>query len=171
MAPLCAALVALAASLAQADPPARALEWRRASAGAVYLATVAEVRQVGLSEGPGAGPRMEAVLKVDAVFRPPAPSPSPEAVIRYEQAAGELRAGVFYTLRVGDRVLVFAGSLGKEYPVEVVHGATRAVAEQVKALRELALGMDEMALRVHGITAPLRAEQVKLYDRILARLR
>jgi hypothetical protein len=122
--------------------------------------------------GDGDGPRMEADVRLDAVLRAPAAAtPAPAAVLRYEEPAGEPRSGVFYTLRPGDRVLAFAGSLAREYPIEVLSGPLASLRRDVTALRDAASRMDETALRLHGIDARAREAQVRLYDAALAALR
>jgi hypothetical protein len=147
----------------------------------VYLATVSEVRQVALPDGPGSAPRMEAILKVGRIFRPAAPaSPAPaEAEVRYEQAAAPSRgtpvaedqqSGVFYRMTAGDRALVFAGSFDKGFPIEMFTGPPKAVSAQVAALRAWLLAMDDLTATLHGVTPAMRAQQVALYDRILAEL-
>ena len=138
----------------------------------VYLATVAEVRQVAAAEDPGSAPRMEATLKVGKVFRPAAPaSPPPaEAVVRYEQAGAEAAGGVFYRLAAGERALVFASAFDKAFPIEMITGPAKAVSVQVSALRAWLLAIDETTARLHGVTPAIRAQQLALYDRVLAEL-
>jgi hypothetical protein len=155
----------------------------------VYLATVSEVRQVAAADAPGSAPRMEATLKVGRIFRPATPaSPAPaEVVVRYEQASAPAsgimapdkalglaeaheEAGIFYRLKAGDRALVFAGSFDKAFPIEMITGPPKAVAAQVSALRAWLAAMDDVAARLHGVTPPIRAQQIALYDRILAEL-
>lgn len=148
----------------------------------MYLATVAEVRQVAAADAPGAAPRMEATLKVERLFRPATPaSPAPaDAVVRYEQAVAEpsrglpvaedTQSGVFYRMTAGDRAVVFAGSFDKAFPTEMITGPPKAVSSQVSALRAWLLAMDEMTASLHGVTPAIRARQVALYDRILAEL-
>jgi hypothetical protein len=173
---------ALLAITAAAEHPGRYLESRRAAAPVVYLATVAEVRQVAAADAPGSAPRMEATLKVERLFRPATPaSPAPaDAVVRYEQApveppggvlaAEDRPSGVFYRMTAGDRALVFAGSFDKGFPIEMITGPPKAVSAQVSALRAWLLAMDEMTATLHGVTPAIRARQVALYDRILAGL-
>jgi hypothetical protein len=165
-----AAVVGLA-GLAAAEHPGRYLESRRATAPVVYLATVAEVRELA-ADMPGATPGMEATLKVGKLFRPVTPaSPAPaEAVVRYEQAGTEPPSGVFYRLKAGEQALVFAGSFDTAFPLEMITGAPRAVATQVSALRVWLLALDEPTANLHGVTPATRAQQVALYDRILAEL-
>ena len=160
----------LLAAAAAAEHPGRYLESRRAKAPIVYLATVSEVRQIAPPDAPGSAPRMEATLKVGRIFRPaPLASPAPaDAVVRYEQA--DTATGVFYRLAAGDRVLVFAGSFDKAFPIEMITGPPRAVSTQVSALRAFLLDMDEMTSSLHSVTPAIRAQQIALYDRILADL-
>ncbi len=155
----------------------------------VYLATVSDVRQVAAADAPGSAPpsgapvaqdkRMEATLKVGRLFRPATPaSPAPaDAVVRYEQAAPwgvpvaqDKQTGVFYRMTAGDRALVFAGSFDKAFPIEMITGPPKAVSAQVLALRTWLAAMDDMTARLHGVTPPIRAQQIALYDRILAEL-
>ena len=169
--PLTLAVVALLAGGLAAQHPGRYLESRRAKAPVVYLATVGEVREL-VADMPGATPGMEATLKVGKVFRPPAPpSPPPaEAVVRYEQAGTEPPAGVFYRLKAGEHALVFAGSFDKAFPLEMITGPPKVVATEVSALRGWLVAMDEATADLHGVTPAIRAQQVALYDRILAEL-
>jgi hypothetical protein len=160
---------ALLAGAAAAEHPGRYLESRRAAAPVVYLATVSEVRVVAAADAPGS---MEATLKVGRRFRPATPaSPAPaDAIVRYEQAGAEPAAGVFYRLAVGDRALVFAGSFDKGFPIEMITGPPKAVSAQVSALRAWVAAMDEVTARLHGVTPAIRAQQIALYDLILAEL-
>jgi hypothetical protein len=170
----------LLAAVLAAEHPGRYLESRRAAAPLVYLATVSEVREVAAADAPGSAPRMEATLKVGRLFRPAAPaSPVPaDAVVRYEQAAvpsavpvvDDPQTGVFYRLKAGDRVVVFAGSFDKGFPIEMISGPAKIVATQVSALRAWLLAMDDLTATLHGVTPAIRAQQVVLYDRILAEL-
>jgi hypothetical protein len=137
----------------------------------VYVGAVIAVRPAGAASGLEGGVRKEADVRVDAVLRAPATASPAAATLRYEEPTGEARGGVFYTLRAGDRVLVFAGSLGREYPIEVVSGSLPEVRKQVTALRDFAARMDDVALRLHGVDARVRDTQVKLYDSALAALR
>lgn len=173
---------AVGGGAAAAEHPGRYLESRRAAAPVVYLATVSEVRQAAAPDAPGSAPRMEATLKVGRLFRPATPaSPAPaDAVVRYEQAAAEpprgvpvaedKQTGVFYRMAPGDRALVFAGSFDKAFPIEMITGPPKAVSTQVLALRAWLLAMDDVTARLHGVTPAIRAQQIALYDRILAEL-
>ena len=147
----------------------------------MYLATVSEVREVAPADAPGSAPRMEASLAVGRVFRPLTPaSPAPaDSVVRYEQAAAPSRdapvaedqqSGAFYRLKAGDRTLVFAGSFDKGFRIEMITGPPKAVSAQVSALRAWLLAMDDVTARLHGVTPAIRAQQLALYDRILAEL-
>ena len=172
----------LLAGAAAAQHPGRYLESRRAAAPVVYLATVSEVRPVAAAGEPGSAARMEATLKIGRLFRPAAPaSPAPaDVVVRYEQAAVEpplgapvaedTPSGVFYRMRAGDRALVFAGTFDKAFPIEMITGPPQALSAQVSALRTWVTTMDEMTARLHGVTPAIRAQQMTLYDRILAEL-
>lgn len=193
--------LALAAAVVVSSPaqpaethPGRYLEWRRARAAAVYLGTVAEVRQAAPPDGEGGGARMEAAIRVDRTFRGPAvaptPLPSPAALtpaaaagddafpwatyggpsVRYEEPGREPREGVFYRLRRGHRVLVFAGSLGRETPLEVLSGSAAELRGELTALRDFAAAMDPRTARLHGVDDRERAAQVALYDAVLAAL-
>jgi len=174
--------VALLAAALAAEHPGRYLESRRAAAPVVYLAAVSEVREVAAADAPDSAPRMEATLQVGKLFRPATPaSPAPaEAVVRYEQApaapprgappAEDMPTGVFYRLKAGDRAVVFAGSFDKAFPIEMITGPPKTVAAQVSALRAWLLAMDENTARLHGVTPAIRAQQIALYDRILAEL-
>ena len=166
---------------AAAQHPGRYLESRRAAAPVVYLATVSEVREVAPADAPGSAPRMEATVKVGRLFRPATPaSPAPaDAVVRYELAAAPSRgtpvaedqqSGAFYRLKGGDRVLVFAGSFDKAFPIEMITGPPKALSAQVSALRAWLLAMDDVTARLHGVTPAIRTQQIALYDRILAEL-
>jgi hypothetical protein len=142
----------------------------------VYLATVAEVREIGPADAAAGNPaRMEATLTVSRIYRPaapPAPAP-PTAVIRYElagRAPDAVPAGVSYRLAAGDRALVFASSFERGFPLEIFAGAPRAVAAQVGALRAHLAAMDEAAARLHGVTPAVRTQQAALYGRVLADL-
>ena len=142
----------------------------------MYLATVAEVREVGPADAKaGTAARMEATLTLTRVYRPsPAPADAPPtAVVRYElagRAADDVPAAVSYRLAVGDRALVFAPSFERAFPIEMVAGAPRAVAAQVAALRAHLDAMNESAARLHGVTPAVKARQAALYDRVLADL-
>jgi hypothetical protein len=171
--------VAVLPAVLAAEHPGRYLESRRASAPIVYLASVSEVRQVAAPDGPGSAPLMEATLKVGRLFRPATPpSPAPaDAVVRYEQAAAsstdtapDPESGVFYRLKAGDHAVVFAGSFDKAFPLELIAGPPKVVSAQVSALRGWLLAIDEQAARLHGVTPAIRAQQIALYDRILADL-
>ena len=159
-----------------AQHPGRHLESRRASAPVVYLATVAEVREIGPADAASGAPaRMEATLTLGRVYRPAAPpSPPPAAtVVRYEQAGkapGDVPAGVSYRLAVGDRALVFAPSFERAFPIEMIAGAPKVVAAEVAALRAHLAAMDETAAQLHGATPAVKAQQTALYDRVLADL-
>jgi anti-sigma-K factor RskA len=173
----------LLAGAAAAQHPGRYLESRRAAAPVVYLATVFEVREVAPADAPNSAARMEATLQVGKLFRPATPaSPAPaEAVVRYEQApaapprgaplAEDLPTGVLYRLKAGDRAVVFAGSFDKAFPLEMITGPAKTVSTQVSALRAWLLAMDDVTATLHGVTPAIRAQQVALYDRILADLR
>ena len=135
----------------------------------MYLATVSEVRQVAAPDAAGS---MEATLKVTRLFRPATPaSPAPaDADVRYEQAAAGEQTGVFYRMTAGDRALVFAGSFDKGFPIEMITGPPKAVSAQVSALRVWLAAMDDLTASLHGVTPAIRAQQIALYDRILAEL-
>ena len=161
---------------ASAQHPGRHLESRRASAPVVYLATVAEVREIGPADAATGTPaRMEATLAVSRIYRPASPpAPAPQtAVIRYElasRAADGVPAGVSYRLAVGDRALVFASSFDRAFPLEMIAGAPKAVAAQVAALRAHLAAMDDTAAQLHGVTPAVEAQQTALYDRVVADL-
>lgn len=170
----------LLAGAAAAQHPGRYLESRRAAAPLVYLATVSEVREVAAGDATGFAPRMEATLKVGRLFRPgtPASPPPADVVVRYEQAAPSgaadseaMQAGVLYRLKAGDRAVVFAGSFDKAFPLEMITGPAKTVSAEVSALRAWLLAMDDVTATLHGVTPAIRAQQVALYDRILADLR
>ena len=144
----------------------------------VYLATVSEVRQVAAAGASGSAPRMEATLKVGQAL-PPRDAREPRARGRRRAVRAGGRApgtaaapdsGVFYRLTAGDRALVFAGSFDKAFPIEMITGPPKAVSAQVSALRAWLLAMDEVTARLHGVTPAIRAQQIALYDRILADL-
>lgn len=164
-----------AAASASAQHPGRHLESRRASAPVVYLATVAAVRETGPADAAGTPARMEATLAVGRVFRPAAlPGPAPaQAVVRYEQAGGAadgVPAGMSYRLAAGDRALVFAAAFVPAFPIEMIAGPPKAVAAQVKALRDYLAAMDEATAQLHGVTPAVKAQQTALYDRVLGDL-
>jgi hypothetical protein len=176
------ALALLAGSASAAQHPGRYLESRRAGAPLVYLASVSEVRQSAPADALGSAPFMEATLTVGKLFRPmtSASPPPADAVVRYEQAAAEPPrgvpvaednpSGVFYRMTAGDRALVFAGSFDKAFPIEMITGPPKAVSAQVSALRAWLLAMDEVTANLHGVTPAIRAQQLALYDRVLAEL-
>ncbi len=168
-------IVAVVASPAFAQHPGRHLESRRAGAPIVYLATVAEVREVGPADAAtGTAARMEATLTPLRIYRPaPPPSPPAPLVVRYEQAgraAEDVPPTVAYRLAVGDRALVFASSFERSVPLEMAVGAPKNVAAQVAALKDHLLKMDDTAAALHGVTPQVRARQQALYDRVLADL-
>jgi hypothetical protein len=146
------------------------VEGRRVRAPVVYVGTVAEVRKVGSLDGPQ-GARMEAVLKDVKVVRGPAPA-DPEAPVslRYDQAADPDAGGLYHSAAAGDLVVVFAGSMGKEYPLALVNGAAKVVGDGLRARRQWLLELDVDGLRAQGLTEAQRPEQARLYDRILAAL-
>jgi hypothetical protein len=161
------------AAAAGVETPARHLESRRLRAPVVYLGTVSEVRRVGGLEGfdkPGQG-RMEAVVKVARVLRAPAgASAAEEAIVRYDSRAPEPEGDGFHALAAGEKVLVFAGSFDKEYPLELWHGAAETVGREIGDLRAYVAAMDGDTLRLHGLTPATRAQQLRFYDAVLAAL-
>jgi hypothetical protein len=165
----------MAAAAASAQHPGRHLESRRASAPVVYLARVAEVREVGPADAAtGTAARMEATLTPLKIYRPsPPPSPPGAVVVRYEQAGrtpDEAPAPVAYTLAAGDHVLVFASSFETGFPLEMAAGNARALAAQVTALRDHLARMDASQAALHGATPAVKAQQAALYGRILGDL-
>ena len=139
----------------------------------MYLATVVSVQQVGEGPTPEAAPRMEAMLKVDRVFKGAPPSLGEGPVVRYEQplkTPDAAPAAMSYPLAAGDRALVFAASYATGFPLEMVVGPPKAVAGEVAALRAYLAAMDESVSRLHGVTPAIRAQQTALYDRVLAAL-
>jgi hypothetical protein len=154
-------------------PPLIHLESRRLRSKAVYLGTVSAVRRLGALEGLTAETqgRMEATVAVAKALRAPSGSAPPaEALVSFDRRAPEPEGDGFYDLAIGESVLVFADSFDPAYPRELLHGTPAALGAQVKALRDFVAGMDEGTMRLHGLAAPSRAAQVRLYDQALAAL-
>ncbi len=173
LAGMAALALVVATGARAAEPPGRHLESQRLRAAAVYLATVTEVRRVAPLEDLDreAAGQMEATLKVTKVFRAPAGTAAPaETVVRYDSRAPEPEEDPYYALAAGETVLVFAGSFGKEYAVEMFHGAPAALNETIGALRAYVAAMDASTLRLHGLTPATRAGALRLYDAVLAAL-
>jgi hypothetical protein len=146
------------------------VEGRRVRAPVVYVGTVTEVRKLGSLDGPQ-GARMEAVLKDVKVLRGPAPDdPAAPVSLRYDHADDPEAGGLYHRAAAGDRVVVFARSLGKDYPLALVNGEAKVVGDGLRARRQWLLALDADGLRAQGLTEAQRPEQAKLYDRILAAL-
>jgi hypothetical protein len=167
------AVLALVASLAASDPPALHLESWRLRSRAVFVGTVTGVRRLGALDGLAADTqgRMEATMKIDKVLRAPAGTTAPpEAAVKFDSRAPEPEGDGFFTLAVGERVLVFADGFEPAYPRELFHGAPKDVAAEVKALRDFVFTMDVTRTALHGLTPATRASQVRLYDEALSQL-
>jgi hypothetical protein len=146
------------------------VESRRLRAPVVYVGTVAEVTRVGNLDVPQVG-RMEASLKDVKVLKgAPPPEGAGTVVLRYDHADEPIAGGLFYRVAPGDVVVVFARSLGKEYPMALVNGTAKVVGDDLRARREWLAALDADGLRVQGVTEAQRPDQVRLYDRILGAL-
>jgi hypothetical protein len=168
------ALAALVLLAAAPEAPYRHLESVRLKAPIVYVGAVAEVKRVGALEGlaaPTQG-RMEATVTVSKVLRAPAQAAAPASVVvRYDTRSPEPPGDGFFTLQVGDRVLVFAETFDKAYPRELLHGPPAGLSQQVANLRAALDAMDAPTLELHGLTPATRLQQVKLYEAAMAALK
>jgi hypothetical protein len=153
------------------DPTALHLESHRLRSAVVYVGTVAALRRLGDLDGltgPTQG-RMEATIAVGKMLRTSAGTPVPaEAVIPFDDRTPDPEGDGFYSLGVGQTVLVFADGWAPAYPRELFHGTPASLAADVKALRDFVASLDADGLVLHGLTAATRASQGRLYDDALA---
>jgi hypothetical protein len=145
------------------------VESRRVKAPVVYVGTVAAVTRVGNLDRPQVG-RMEATVKDVKVLRGSPPEGGATVVFRYDHSDEPIEGGLFYRVSPGDLVVVFAGSLGKEYPLALVNGTAKVVGDDLRARRQWLAALDADGLRIQGVTEAQRPEQAKLYDRVLGAL-
>ena len=149
------------------DPTALHLESHRLRSAVVYVGTVSAVRRLGDLDGltgPTQG-RMEATIGIGKMLRTIAGAPVPgEAVVEFDDRTPEAEGDGFYSLGVGQAVLVFADGLAPAYARELFHGTPATLAADVKALRDFVASLDADGLALHGLTAATRVSQVRLYD-------
>lgn len=153
------------------DPTALHLESHRLRSAVVYVGTVSAVRRLGDLDGltgPTQG-RMEATVAIGKMLRTIAGAAVPaEAVVQFDDRTPDPEGDGFYSLAVGQTVLVFADGWAPAYPGELFHGAPASLAADVKALRDFVASLDADGLALHGLTAVTRALQVRLYDNAMA---